>query len=50
VRLKRRAKNRLELITTSMLFIKTLEAYGKKCGELEIILETEINNVDVLFC
>jgi hypothetical protein len=30
------------------VFIKTLEAYGKKCGELEILLENEINNVEVL--
>ena len=42
------AKNRLELVITSVLFIKILEAYGEKCGELEILLETEINNVEVL--
>lgn len=41
-------KNRLEVVITSISFIEILEAYGGKCGELEILFETEINNVEVL--
>ena len=44
----RRVKHRFQLVIILVLFIKTLEAHGEKCGELEISLETEINNVEVL--
>jgi hypothetical protein len=47
VKSKRKEVNRLELVITSMWYTKTLEDYGQKM-ELEILLETEINNVEVL--
>jgi hypothetical protein len=45
---KERGENRLGFVITTALFIKNLRSLWGKCGEIEILLESEITNGEVL--